>query len=292
MTDTKKGDGNNYTEADYTTIDSRRLQRLTKSEVERFKDAPIVVTRKSVRDALNSKIVKGFAEKTRQKLHLYHAQDRFQKRRLSDFQQERMWKVRSTFTKDALGQLPLVPGMRVMITENVAIGANVVNGAEGVLKDIKYEEDHEGRRFAVCAYVHISGCCLAAPGLEPEVVPIVPVKTSFQYSQVGHAPFSISRTQLPLLPAYAYTDYKSQGRSLPLVLLDLTGCNTLQSLYVMLSRATSLQNLAVIRWFSPAIISKRLSAEFRSEFERLQLLDMQTETEFETRFSRSLTPQL
>ncbi|KAJ7656087.1 hypothetical protein DFH06DRAFT_899129, partial [Mycena polygramma] len=51
--------------------------------------------------------------------------------------------------------------------------------------------------------------------------------------------FSICREQLPLLPAYAYTDYKSQGRSLKWVIVDLNGCHSLQSVYVMLSRATS-----------------------------------------------------
>jgi hypothetical protein len=49
----------------------------------------------------------------------------------------------------------------------------------------------------------------------------------------------------------AYTNYKAQGQSLAKVLVDLSTCRSLQSVYVMLSQAGSLQNIVIVRWFPP-----------------------------------------
>jgi hypothetical protein len=106
--------------------------------------------------------------------------------------------------------------------------------------------------------------------------------TTFTY-KAGDLKFTVSRSQLPLLPAYAYTDYKAQGRSLTKVLVDLSGCRTLQSVYVMLSRAGSLQDITIVRWFPPKKITQRLQEEFRVEFEHLRKLDEDTKARFELR---------
>ncbi|KAJ7099670.1 hypothetical protein C8R44DRAFT_642242, partial [Mycena epipterygia] len=46
-----------------------------------------------------------------------------------------------------------------------------------------------------------------------------------------------------------YTGYKAQVKSLERVNVDLNGTASLQSFYVMVSRATSLKSLAVLRNF-------------------------------------------
>jgi hypothetical protein len=171
--------------------------------------------------------------------------------------------------------------MKVMVTENIAIKANVVNGAEGILTDIKYETNQFGRHYAVCAYVHIQGSNIQAPGLPYEVIPILPVSTPFHYTQAGGLCFNISRWQLPLLPAYTYTDYKSQGQSLHDVIVDLTHCYSLQSAYVMPSRVRSLTGLAILRPFDPRKINQRLPEEFRNKFARLNILNVHTLTEYQ-----------
>ncbi|KAI0037271.1 hypothetical protein FA95DRAFT_1463808, partial [Auriscalpium vulgare] len=124
--------------------------------------------------------------------------------------------VRSNVTDDLLGSLPCFEGMRVMITENLSMGHGVVNGSEGTVVKISYREGEDGERSATCAYVHIPDCGMNMVGLPQDVVPIFPVKTIFEFE--GHR---IRRQQLPVLPAYAYTDYKSQGRSLDKVIVDL-----------------------------------------------------------------------
>ncbi|KAJ7869357.1 hypothetical protein B0H13DRAFT_1552121, partial [Mycena leptocephala] len=67
---------------------------------------------------------------------------------------------------------------------------------------------------------------------------IFPVTNNFEYTVKGGPTYTISRKQLPLLPAYPFVDYKVQCRSMPLVMVDLSECGTLQSVYSMLLRAT------------------------------------------------------
>ncbi|KAI0056635.1 hypothetical protein BV25DRAFT_1813624 [Artomyces pyxidatus] len=152
----------------------------------------------------------------------------------------------------------------------------IVNGAEGYVDEVDYETDDEGVKHAKCVYVRFDDCGLALPGLPSDVVPIYPISKTFKYQGRDRRTFNITRLQIPLLPAYAYTDYKSQGRSLDRVVVDVAGCRSLQSLYVMLSRVKTLKGLAILRWFPPDKISQRLSHEFRSEFARLDVLHRKT----------------
>ncbi|KAF8327014.1 uncharacterized protein EI90DRAFT_2857748, partial [Cantharellus anzutake] len=56
--------------------------------------------------------------------------------------------------------------------------------------------------------------------------------------------------QLPLLPAFALTDYKAQGRSVPNVIVDLESARSCQLAYVMLSRATAFNRLFILHPFN------------------------------------------
>jgi Helitron helicase-like domain at N-terminus/PIF1-like helicase len=282
MDDDQKGDGNNYVCNDFLTLQSRQLCRLPKCEVQRFAEAPVIVSTKAVRDALNLYLTRLYGAKCGREVNVYYSEDRFERKPLEDDVQARLWRVSSTVANDALGRLPLFPGQKVMVTENVAISFGVVNGTEGIIEDVRYRMDTEGRRFGVCAYVRVLGAGLISDELGKDIVPIMPTSSSFRYTGNKGEKYSISRSQFPLLPAYSFTDYKSQGRTLPLVLLDLTECRSLQSLYVMLSRATTLRNLAIVRWFSPSkIFDQRLSEECRNEFRRLHQLHLTTLAEFE-----------
>lgn len=197
MTDVQRGNGDNYKNSDFRTLQSRRLHAMNVADRDEFKDAPMIVGTKVIRDILNRELTKNFAHRTGVEMHDYHSIDKFRKAPLEMKHQARLWNVRASLTKDALGRIPMAPGMKVMITENVAIKAHVVNGAEGTLTDIKYTVDSQGRHYAKCAYVHIPGSNIRAPGLAPDIVPIMPVSTSFGYisprrRQVHHQPHATS----------------------------------------------------------------------------------------------------
>lgn len=274
------GSGDNYASGDYETLLARRLDtlKLQGLDLTRFLNAPFIVARKAVRDPLNLLKTRQFANDTGQAVERFACIDRIGKRPVNEVERERLLRLSSSVTKDALGVLSLVPGMKVMITENVAIGQSVVNGAEGKLVHVEYDLGPNGAKVALCAYVHVPLSRISIDGLPPNVIPILPTTTKFTYNGPRGDSYSISRTQLPMIPAYAYTDYKSQGRSLSEAIVDLNGCTSLQSLYVMLSRVKTLDGLAILRWFKPNKLYQRLPEEFRKEFERLHTLHLDTET--------------
>jgi hypothetical protein len=88
---------------------------------------------------------------------------------------------------------------------------------------MSYKINEYGERRAMCAYVHVPGSKVHAPGLPADVIPIVPV--AFRRIQVLNIPgqkgYNVNRSQLPLLPAYAYTANKIKGQSLQYALVDL-----------------------------------------------------------------------
>jgi len=61
----------------------------------------------------------------------------------------------------------------------------------------------------------------------------------------------LNRKQFPICLGHALTTHKSQGMSLPLVVVHLTGRMSRPLLYVACSRATSLNGLYLIGIFSP-----------------------------------------
>ena len=90
--------------------------------------------------------------------------------------------------EDTVGQLALFCGMQVMVQENIAFSRNVVNGAEGIIRSIKYDQDENGRRYVVVVYVEISGAGKICPSLEENVVPIFSEVTTFEFpvEENGH----------------------------------------------------------------------------------------------------------
>jgi hypothetical protein len=78
-------------------------------------------------------------------------------------------------------------------------------------------------------------------------------------------------------------DYKIQGQSLTNVIIDLEGCCSLQSVYVMLSHAKSMRGIAILQWFSCSKIYRKLQQQFRDEFARLDNLDFGTKETFVNR---------
>ncbi|KZV89577.1 hypothetical protein EXIGLDRAFT_574591, partial [Exidia glandulosa HHB12029] len=126
----------------------------------------------------------------------------------------------SALTGDRMGILPLVEGMPVMVLKNVLTLGGVVNGAPGTLQKVYYSMAPSGERYAVCALVKIQECLLHYDGLEPGVVPIFPEAKYFSVRFRDQSSKSVTRFQLPLIPGFAYTDYKSQGQGLQYAIID------------------------------------------------------------------------
>ena len=183
----------------------------------------------------------------------------------------------TSITEYMLSILPMYISMPVMVTENIDMSYGIVNGAEGIVRHINYIISLGGHKYAQCAYIEVKGYGMKCSGLPPNVVPIFPIKGSFTYNKE-----KINQEQLPLLPIFTYTDYKSQGHSLFEVIVDLADSHSLQSIYVMLLQVKSLSGLVILRKFGTASLVWPLSYKYRAEFQRLDDLAMQTESEYDT----------
>ena len=261
-----------------------RIKALDPENFEQFKDAPIIVGNKYIRDAINRRLVDRFAGETGQEIHEYHSVDKCGGKAVSPSSQHMLWNMSSS-KMEMQGKLPLVPGMKVMIMTNLAINEKVVNGSEGILRQVHYRVDEQDRRYAVKAYVEVKGSTFQYEDLPPAWVPIFPEPDTYKIKlPVGDdetKTFSVNRTQLPIVPAYCYTDYKVQGRTMDRVIVDLQSARSLHGIYVMLSGVKGLKSVAVLRRFTAATISQRLPPQFRNEFARLARLDATTQMRFE-----------
>jgi hypothetical protein len=71
-------------------------------------------------------------------------------------------------------------------------------------------------------------------------------KTVFKYKIAGDLTYYISRWQLPLVPAYAFTANKIQGQSLEHALVDLKSAKGTLALYVMSNSVGKFGNTSLV----------------------------------------------
>jgi len=95
-------------------------------------------------------------------------------------------------------------------------------------------------------------------------------KLKFEHG-ASHKHCTVTRRQVPVEPGFAMTVYKAQGQTMEWVIVDLAGCAGTEPPYVMVSRATSLNGLLVLRDFDARAITKRRSEDLRKELNRIML---------------------
>lgn len=237
-------------------------------------DAPLVTADKVMRDRWNLEAAKSHATRFKRELHSYIASDLMGGEAVTGALKDALLDYpSSTKTRDRLGKLPLVVGMRVMILHNILTSVGVVNGAEGTIERILYDETLSGERVASVVFVKVEGAVVNIPGLEPGVVPVFPDTVTMNLPLKSQRSLTVNRTQLPLLPAYSFTDYKSQARTLKHVVLDVASAASLESAYVMVSRAVGMNNVLLLRPFPLSKINRQQSPGVFVEMSRLKTLD-------------------
>ncbi|KAJ6447542.1 hypothetical protein C8R45DRAFT_838540, partial [Mycena sanguinolenta] len=80
---------------------------------------------------------------------------------------ERLRSLDSGASNSRLGQIPLVIGMPVMISQNFDVTGGVVNGCYGTLKSVRYRTDENGERHAI-------SCVVDAPDTSPGIIDGLP----------------------------------------------------------------------------------------------------------------------
>ena len=145
-------------------------------------------------------------------------------------------------TEHLPGLLPLVPGVPVSLTQNIATELGLINGMNGIFRQLVYEEDSESTditserfpnsagyiRKPLYAIVEIVRSKIQCnfEQLQSNLVPIPIMDQTFRINIADFLPkdkkpksdrnttLSIKRRALPLVPAYSITTHKSQGQTL------------------------------------------------------------------------------
>ena len=180
----------------------------------------------------------------------------------------------------------LAIGMKVMVTNNLQTDLDITNGARGVVTEIILNPDEPplGEDSVVtlkylpeCVLVKLSRTRAAAlPNLEEGVIPIKRVSTKTQIRVHGKSR-TVTRTQFPITGAYAFTDYRAQGQTIPYVVVDIatppTSGLSLFNLYVALSRSSGRDTIRLLRDFDDDTFLQAHVPELLEEDERLEELN-------------------
>ncbi|CAF1371764.1 unnamed protein product [Adineta ricciae] len=220
------------------------------------------------------------------------------------------------------GLLPFVPNMPVLLTDNIACELGLSNGTQGIFRELVYDDQQEPGDFKIKSDVFPSNTIyIRKPlyalveintsqvetnldGLRPKLIPIplikkrftVPIKQLFGHLldrvQSGRKipqVIQVTRTQLPIVPAFAITTYKAQGLTMNKIVVDLQvppGTLQVASIYVPLSRVKKGDDIVILRPFDMKVLQVQPSSAQDAELKRLDELDKKTKREFPGRILR------
>ncbi|KAF9060169.1 hypothetical protein BDP27DRAFT_1199501, partial [Rhodocollybia butyracea] len=104
---------------------------------------------------------KAFADASGQPFQFFHSTDirgrGKNQRELKGVAAEAAWRVPVKQAQDLAGKLPLIQGMPVFCTENIATELGLSKGSLGTLVSVKYEERQPNQKYAVSATVDFPG---------------------------------------------------------------------------------------------------------------------------------------
>ncbi|CAF5095727.1 unnamed protein product, partial [Rotaria sp. Silwood1] len=269
--------------------------------------APILVFQNEVRTQLNNK-----AAETGQAPMVCVSQDTCKGKPIEDPRLiKKLLELSDSKTEHLPGLLSLVPGMPVILTQNIAIELGLINGMNGIFRQLVYDEDSVSTDvisepfpnntryihkplYAIIEIVRSKIECKFEQ-LQSNLVPIPLMEQTFRINIADVLPkdkkpksnqktiLSIKRRALPLLPAYCITTHKSQGQTLNNVVIDLKLPNEtddIAAIYVPLSGVKRLADLIILIYFDYKILLLKPSKSQLAEIERLDKLYLETQTRF------------
>ncbi|KAB5588280.1 Vacuolar membrane-associated protein IML1 [Ceratobasidium theobromae] len=264
-----------------------------------WKRAVLVTPRHGVRIAWNKKASQRHCAETHQQLFICPANDTIRGRPLT-LGERYAAATKKSRKKSQIGQKASLPdsvelaiGLEVMVTTNVETELDVANGACGVIQKILFDPKEQLDTTASEVTLNYLPLCVLVklnrtkaqrlPGLEEGVVPIVPIKKNYdlprEHKSGGSR--SVTRWQLPMTSAYAFTDYQAQGQTIERVVVDIarppSGRLTQFNAYVALSRSKGRDGIRLLRDFDSDLFQTVPSYYLQEEGKRLQRLDQETQ---------------
>jgi len=262
-----------------------------------WSEAVLITSRHCVRTQWNEASIERHCRKTRQTLLISKAYDTIGDREVTNAERytiltQKGGKGKTRGEKGGLPHnVPLAIGMQVMVTLNVHTDLDVANGARGEIVGIGLHSkeppiDRTQTRWHLRfppQYVLVKLQRTKAkqlPGLELGVIPITPAQKTFSIRASNGQKKTVTRRQHPITPAYSFTDYRSQGQTIPYVIVDIStppsGQITAFNAYVALSRSKGRDTIRLLRGFDPSLFTTHASEFLRVEDERIDRLDRET----------------
>ncbi|CAF1484221.1 unnamed protein product, partial [Adineta steineri] len=215
-----------------------------------WNEAPILAYRNEVRTQLNNKAAVHNAAQLGHQLMVCVAQDTCRGKAIEDpILMKKLLELSDSKTEHLPGLLPFVPGMPVILTQNLAIELGLINGINEIFRQLVYEADSVSidalsNTFpSNTQYVHRPLYALIEIArskiecnletLQPKIVPVPLMEQTFRFDVTDILPknkkpksnqkamLSIERRARPLVPAYCITTHKSQGQTLSKAVIDL-----------------------------------------------------------------------
>ena len=270
-----------------------------------WQNAGLVTPRHAVRMRWNESAVRKHCQLSGNQLFVCEAEDTIKGRELDDREKDalanRAWQNPQSKKRLQLpAKVELAIGMKVMVTTNIETDLDITNGARGVIVDVvlnpgeiysKEAEEVATAKLPLYLLVKLDWTrTTPLEGLQEAVIPVEPMTQTLQIQLAGKDGKTIRRTvkrrQFPVTPAYAFTDYRAQGQTIPYVIVDIatppTGGLNLFNLYVTLSRSSGRSSIRLLRDFDSKVFQAAHSADLLAEDDRLKALDAETQKQWET----------
>ncbi|CAM4843382.1 unnamed protein product [Rotaria magnacalcarata] len=273
-----------------------------------WNSATILVFRNEIRTNINNYCVFDESKKYNHVPMVIVAHDRVRNHEIdSDDLRRFLLSIPDNKTEGLPGYLPIAMNMPVLITHNIATELHISNGSIGRLVRIVTDDDQNlqnTHNFShpkfptntvyitqpLYALVELPQSKLTSclTNLQPTIVPIVPQQKTIKIDLKSFitpaqkrllnnkTSITISRTQLPIVPAYAMTTHKCQGKTLPYGIIDLVpppySKSDLANVYVPISRFTSRNTMSILRHFPRSVLDQKPHPDMISELKRLENL--------------------
>ncbi len=186
-------------------------------------------------------------------------------------------------------------GMKAMVLMNLSTDADLANGSRGIITDILLDP-REPDAIAITSeedcpptvrlhyppvailFKPLNRENITLRGLPHGTIPITPTHKTFTLP--GNRKDTVDRHQFALTPAYAFTDFKSQGQTMENVIVDIakppSGTFSAFNAYVALSRSRGRETIRLLRDFEERLFTVHPSEELRLEDARLSALEKAT----------------
>ncbi|KAJ3557162.1 hypothetical protein NM688_g1617 [Phlebia brevispora] len=295
-------------EDDFRLLDTITLGRNPSlSLTTMFQHTSIITAWNAHRDAINERGTTRFAEEHGESLKFFYSKDTLVgTREISSLRQtqkqmevlhafrsrtnelphslkETLWQLPPCMTDHIAGILPLCPNMPVMLKSNEATELCATNGAEGTVYgwDIDASDEQHPRLKTVFIRLTSPPRNIQIGDLPENVVPITAVSERIKCILPNDTTLWIQRTQIPILPNFAMTDFASQGRTRYINPIDIRHCKTHQAIYTCLSRSSTISGTLILAPFDKSKLTGGTSPDLRRELRELEIMNDITRMKFD-----------